>query len=193
MLQLKSMCSTPLSTFHLSYCLAVIAAYGGSSNHAEHLQKSRMSECLFTSSLYTYLPLLPLLLHSVSMCCRQYVAWRVGWMERKRLNSCGKPALLLWGFLSLLLPAAAFSWALNGTKQQPQQYRSWNGFKFYAGARLILQLGGEAALFLLSPCSINSSRSSSSSGCSSSGSSKTATARMRSFVSYIFHLRYAPH
>lgn len=185
------MCATPLSAFHLSYCSAVIAPYGGSSNQAEHLQKCRMSE--FTSTLSTYLSLLPLLLHPVSMCCRQYVAWRVGWMERKRLNSCGKPALLLWGLMSLLLPAAALSWALNGTKQQQQQYRSWNGFKFYAGARLILQLGGEAALFLLSPCSINSSRSSRSSGCSSSGNSKKVSARMRSFVSYIFHLRYAPH
>lgn len=135
----------------------------------------------------------------LAMRYRQYCAWRVGWMERKRLCSCSKPALLLWGLFSLLLPAAAFWWAWDGAhggcrQQQPQQYH-FNGFKFYGALRLMLQLGGEAALFLLLPCSKSNDKgagsNSKSSYSNSSSSGPQANHHIRCLVSYLFHLRYA--
>ncbi|KAL8442686.1 hypothetical protein Emed_007217 [Eimeria media] len=94
----------------------------------------------------------------------KYRAWRVGWMERQRPAGTSKPALLLWGFLSLLLPAAAFSWALGYTPSNAKQQQQLIWCKGYAIARLLLQLCGEALLplLLLAPCnrakSTNTSR-----------------------------------
>lgn len=119
-------------------------------------------------------------------------------MERKRLSSCSRPALLLWGLFSLLLPAAAIWWALDGVlarnQLQQQQYVS-SGFKFYGAFRLILQMSAEAALFLLLPCSSSRSKSSKSnkknsrSSITDSSSGGQASAPMRRFLSYLFHLR----
>ncbi|KAL8450483.1 hypothetical protein Emag_003173 [Eimeria magna] len=118
----------------------------------------------------------------------KYRAWRVGWMERQRPAGTSKPALLLWGFLSLLLPAAAFSWALGYTPRNAKQQQQLIWCKGYAIARLLLQLCGEALLplLLLAPC--NRARGTSTSR-KRTPAPESLEAVLRHLVFVLFNLR----
>ncbi|OEH77038.1 hypothetical protein cyc_04270 [Cyclospora cayetanensis] len=120
----------------------------------------------------------------------RYMTWRIGWLAQKRLGSSSKPVLLLWGLFSLLLPAAALFWAINGASSSgtiSQQHPNFlDTFKAYATGRIMLQFCGEVVIFLM----LLSSRSGHSYSTWPHRSNPGAgDPWMRGFMSYLFHLR----
>ena len=128
------------------------------------------------------------------LCCRQYLAWRVGWDDQKRSGSSSKLVLLTWGLFSLLLPAVALAWGLgtynSGIQQHQQQEHLWVACKKYTAVRLMLQLCGEATLLMLVPyCSTRTSTNNSNRNIGSHKLDLIAETRLRRFLRHLFHLR----